>query len=374
MAEKKISKWFKVEVKDADLDTFAKLSKNVILMGRRGVGKTAKIRQCFERIYPSQYLIFSAATMDPLLDLYGIPREQKDEKGVFLENVIPKNVRDMDIRAIFIDEANRGDRRIQNAIFELTQFGTINGRQVAKTGRCMVWAAINPADHDTDTYHVDEMDSALLDRFDVQIELPYDLGRTYFMNRFPQYAEGAIDWWAALPDDKKSLCPPRRLEKALEMLRDTNEPHKMRFVISPECNVEKLITVCTHGSLKKKLGTLIEEAKTANDWKEVTKFLKKPNVIEDEDIQKYIIKNPDDTIPYIKNEERLVTLITKHKEIDDYCFSGKTVRQDIIDLLKTSQNETIAKKAQRVDQVSKINNVPLDSLIKELSEIQKNFK
>lgn len=369
MAEKTIERWFKTKLTEADTDKFIKYGKNVIAMGRKGVGKTALFRAAFEKHFPKQHLIFSAATMDPLLDLYGIPREQSDKVGVFLDYVLPKIIRDTDVKAIFVDEMNRGDKRITNALFELSQFGTINNRPVSKTGKTLVWAAINPTDHDEDTYHTEELDSALADRFDIRVEIPYELDSDYFYNKYPQYAEGAIEWWNALPEKNKTMVSPRRLDKALEILNQSGEAQLMRFVISPDCNIEKLITYTIQGSLTKNAEALLSAGKSD----ELAKFLKKPNIIDDLEIQKLILRKKSDYIPLL-NEERLISIMSKYQEVQDFVFDPKNPQKKIIELLTKSQNAQYRNLAQQYSDRKDIENASIGDILKRFEEINKKLK
>ena len=78
------------ELKDEKLDFWIKNNVNVLMTGRHGVGKTAVILQAFERAH-LRYKYFSAATLDPWVDLVGVPKEVKNEDGTsYLDLVRPK--------------------------------------------------------------------------------------------------------------------------------------------------------------------------------------------------------------------------------------------------------------------------------------------
>jgi MoxR-like ATPase len=53
----------------------------------------------------------------------------KDEKGSYLELVRPKAFRDDEVQALFFDEFNRSHKNKRNAVMELMQFKSINGRK-----------------------------------------------------------------------------------------------------------------------------------------------------------------------------------------------------------------------------------------------------
>lgn len=57
---------------------------NVVFRGRHGVGKTTMVIDAFNR-KKLKWLYFSASTMDPWVDLIGVPKEHKDADGSYLE-------------------------------------------------------------------------------------------------------------------------------------------------------------------------------------------------------------------------------------------------------------------------------------------------
>ena len=71
-------------ITDDRLDHWFTTNQNVLLSGKHGVGKTARIQSCFERhglVQNDTYLYFSASTLDPWVDLIGVPKEQMDKNG-----------------------------------------------------------------------------------------------------------------------------------------------------------------------------------------------------------------------------------------------------------------------------------------------------
>ena len=142
-----------------NLKRYLTLNFNVLFTGKHGVGKTSILSKTFED-EGIKWKYFSAATMDPWTELVGIPENVNGE----LEFIRPKSLDEYD--AIFFDELNRAPDKVLNAIMELIQFKSINGRKFPKLR--VVWAAINPPDEE-DTYKVNTLDPAQLDRFQVQI-------------------------------------------------------------------------------------------------------------------------------------------------------------------------------------------------------------
>ena len=75
-------------VRDEKLDFWLEHEQNVLFVGKHGVGKTAMIKSCFERhdlVLGETFLYFSASTLDPWVDLVGVPKERiTDKRGQIL--------------------------------------------------------------------------------------------------------------------------------------------------------------------------------------------------------------------------------------------------------------------------------------------------
>lgn len=113
----------------------------------------------------------------------------------------------------FFDELNRAPDKVLNAIMELIQFKSINGYKLKNLK--VIWAAINPEDDD-DTYSVNHLDPAHVDRFHVKIDVPFDVDKEYFTKKYPSIGETFITWWKALPENIRVLVSPRRLDYAAD--------------------------------------------------------------------------------------------------------------------------------------------------------------
>ena len=64
---------------DKKIDFWIKNNQNVLFLGKHGVGKTAIVKEAFER-HNLKYRYFSASTMDPWVDFIGVPKETIDDK------------------------------------------------------------------------------------------------------------------------------------------------------------------------------------------------------------------------------------------------------------------------------------------------------
>jgi len=210
------------------LEHYVKTGRNVLFEGHRGVGKTATIDGVFT-MCGLRWKYFSAPTMDPWVDLVGVPKviEREGRRSV-TELIRPWYIEDDVYDAIFFDELNRASSKTLDAVLELIQFKSINGHKLNNL-KC-VWGAINPYD-DTGTYNVEELDPALIDRFHCYIKFPYKIDEDYFRGKYPSIASYFIDWWNALPADAQAKVSPRRLEYLVEGYLDGS---RLEDIVAPE--------------------------------------------------------------------------------------------------------------------------------------------
>ena len=197
------------------LSLYAKEGYNVLLTGKHGVGKTVVVSSVFNELYGpvnEGWKYFSASTIDPWVDFIGIPKNYSREDGQEVIRIIPPEsfVGTENIQALFFDEINRADEKTLNAIMELIQFRSINGRKFPNL-KC-IWAAENPADDNDNDYMVMRLDPAQRDRFDVQINVPYVLDREYLTSKYGETLFSiANSWWSTNENIKKKISP-RRLD------------------------------------------------------------------------------------------------------------------------------------------------------------------
>jgi hypothetical protein len=270
------------ELRDEKLDFWIKNKLNVLFSGKHGVGKTARVLSAFDRA-GLRYMYFSGSTMDPWVDFVGVPRAVKDEKGEYLDFVLPKGLRDDTVQAIFIDEYNRSHKKIRNAVMELIQFKSINGRKFQNLE--IVWAAINPDEGEDESYQVEPMDPAQEDRFHVHVNVPYKPCAEYFRRTYgSDIGRGAIAWWNDLPDELKKKVSPRRLDYALNMYKLRGD---LSDILPHGCNIGKLLSTLKSGPTSDRLKALFNN----RDSDETKKFL------DDENNYAASIKHLVDDIP-----------------------------------------------------------------------------
>lgn len=192
------------------LDLYVVNNFNVLFEGQRGVGKTSIISSTFEKA-GLRVKYFSAPTMDPWTDLVGVPSTiVRDDGKEVLRLIPPEEFADDKYDVIFIDELNRAPKKVMNALMELMQFKTINGK---KYNIKMIWAAINPHTEDEE-YHVEPLDPAVKDRFHIHVNIPYEVDVDFFKKEHGQIGEIFCNWWDNQPEEIQKEISPRRLFEA----------------------------------------------------------------------------------------------------------------------------------------------------------------
>lgn len=194
----------------------------VLLIGLHGVGKTESILQLAkERNMKIKY--YSCSTLDPYTDLVGVPVPRKGDDGrEYLQMIRPRDIDEAEF--IFFDELNRADAKTLNAVFEIIQFGTINGEKLPNLRTC--WAAINPPDSDAG-YNVEELDPALVDRFDTYIEITPRASVAFMAQTLPKpIAQALYSWWSDHNQQRRGMdnyISPRRLLKIGQVFHATGD-------------------------------------------------------------------------------------------------------------------------------------------------------
>jgi hypothetical protein len=218
----------------ARLKQYAQLEYNVLMSGLHGVGKTSVITSVFNELYGTRWRYFSASTLDPWVDVVGVPDISKENGKKTLELIRPAWAENDEVEAIMFDEFNRAPDKVINAVMELIQFKSINGHKLNNLK--VIWAAINPEDED-DTYSVNHLDPAQLDRFQVHINIPYKIDEEYFNDKFPNTGPIFCNWWKGLSGDIQKLVSPRRADYAAEAY---SKGCRLEDFLPVECNVAEL--------------------------------------------------------------------------------------------------------------------------------------
>lgn len=191
---------------------------NVLLTGRHGVGKTAIVRQALEEL-GLVWKYFSASTIDPWIDLVGIP--YKGESGL-MELLRPANLDFENIEVMFLDEYNRAPKKVRNAVMELIQFKSINGKKFPKLKA--VIAAINPDDDEEMAYDVEKLDPAQIDRFHMTLPVKNAPCPYFFKNKYGSTGSLACGWWHNQNAKVRDIISPRRLEAGVMVFLANLDP------------------------------------------------------------------------------------------------------------------------------------------------------
>jgi hypothetical protein len=282
-------KFNKCKLNSEILDQWVNASVNVLLVGEKGVGKSHQIIETFKR-NKLKYAYFSGATLDPWIHLLGIPKAKIDENGrEKMEFVLPENL-DHDVEAIFCDEWNRTNKVVRNALLELQQFKSINGRKFPNLK--MVWGAVNPPKNEEDEssgeYDVDELDPAQLDRFHVVVELPNEPDSSYFKNKYGDFhGRILIDWWKEQPKEALKILSPRRLDYVGECFKKGLD---IKYLLPVSANFKELIKKLSLDETQELINMLLNnptEEGMRDFLKDDKNFLKYKNKLKNENYWKF---------------------------------------------------------------------------------------
>jgi hypothetical protein len=326
---------------DSNIDFWIKENLNVLLRGKHGVGKTARILEAFKR-NNLRYQYFSASTMDPWVDFIGVPKERMDEKGnPYLDLVRPKNFQNDEVEAIFLDEFNRSSKKVRNAVMELIQFKSINGKKFNNLK--IVWAAINPEDEEVNKYDVEALDPAQMDRFHVILNIPYAPDADYFRTKYGRdTADIALQWWKeTLKDNEKDLVSPRRLDYMLDIF---NKGGDLKPLVHSSVNLLPLTQQLKNGPVSKQIDSLF----AAKDTMGARKFLFGENNYNN--AINYVLKKPDLMAFFLPllNAEKTIVLMNQHKQVAQYVFGNYDGFREIINTLSTSKSGQLSSQASEV--------------------------
>lgn len=327
-------------ISTVNLNFWIKNNYNVLFKGKHGVGKTATILQAFAS-NNLKFQYFSASTMDPWVDFIGVPKEKIDENGnSYLDLIRPKHFQDDQVEAIFLDEFNRASKKVRNAVMELIQFKSINGKKFNNLK--IIWAAINPDDDSDNKYDVETLDPAQMDRFHVITDIPYLPYAPYFREKYGKDAgDVAVLWWKELNKEQKDLVSPRRLDYALDMYSKGGD---LKFVLPNGVNVSKLILELSTGSISKKLDDYFK-SKNESDAKSFlliennyTSCINK--ILTDKNYKQFFL-------PLI-SDEKLIGLMSKNKSVEQFVFNQFTKYEPIINNIANAKSSALATKAVKV--------------------------
>jgi len=277
---------------------------NILISGEAGTGKTYMIKKASENL-GLKMKYYSAATLDPYADLIGIPVPQNDTKNVDFYR--PRDIDEAEV--VFFDELNRADAKTLNTVFELIQFRSINGEKLPKLRSVM--AAINPNDGN---YTVDELDIALVDRFDVYLESTPAIDLPYFKNLFgTDVAKAVHKFWNDYERNRKAASrgskntvgyiSPRRMEKIVATFMKIPNRSTVVETLPPSVNISA-----------NELYVVLNEARTGEAVVKPARKVKSTKV-SDKDVQ--VLMSKADSIRHKPNRTRLIRVLNSDNVSDD---------------------------------------------------------
>jgi hypothetical protein len=361
--------------------------RNVLFTAERGVGKTLATKAAFESagyVWGDTALYFSAPTLDPWVDLVGMPRRKTDysegsacvtahdaaqledllgsgdlealtnfirsiAQGMdgrdYLDIIPPRRMKN--VRAVFIDELNRAHAKTTNALLELVQFKCINGIRYPDLE--VVWAAVNPEDEDG-TYDVKRVDPALKDRFHIWCDVDYRPCPVYFSQKYGNQGKAAISWWDRLGggqgqvSDLQRQISPRRLEYVIEAFRDNLD---IRDVLPKGTNVTDLIVKLKDGPMLERL----QEIHMAKDEDAARRIIEDPNDFEEALVH---INRTASAIPFFlkyATGEQMAVALSRFEKVVSYVVlhmdEVPSFKQSVKQALESGANPKVVEDIQK---------------------------
>ena len=236
-------------------------NKNVLLVGRSGVGKTGMIRD-FSEIVGLKLGDSIAYYSSHDADFIGDPTKAK---------------------MILFDNLN--DPKALAAAHEISSLKVWKGQPV----KGCLWGCytapaekiLSPFEKKKDPQAEKEKEKRESEEqvhedwvsniFEVTAFVPYSLNKEWFLEKFTEkMATIAFEWWGQLEDFDKSIVSPRKLAAALELYIQRGD---MRDVLPVSANISKLTNCLNMGPIVEKLEQLVK----ANNEEEVRAFLADEN-------------------------------------------------------------------------------------------------
>ena len=135
------------------------------IWGRAGIGKTALIRS-YAKSKGIEFAYFAPAQIEELGDLYGMPYRKEDQTLYAPPQWVPTTEGP---GILLIDDVNRADYRLMNAMLQLFQDYALNAWSLPSK-----WFIVLTANPDQLDYKVQRMDRAVEDRL-IHVEMEFSM-------------------------------------------------------------------------------------------------------------------------------------------------------------------------------------------------------
>lgn len=322
------------------LNTYADLGHNVMLIGDSGVGKTSIIEEVFGKRF-KKWKYFNAATMNPWVDLVGIPDRELDEESgeKYLTMVQQKDFATDSVEAIFLDEINRAPKKVRQALMDLILNKRINDREFHNLKT--IWIAINEGSE----FEVDTLDPAIEDRFRVQIVVPSNPDMDYFTKKYGNLGKQAVFWWNNMDDASKKLISPRRLEYSINQYQvDMPLEHVLPKLKSGTSQLKNLLDAAYPTKQAVNVFTKHEKNKAKNLLDNESFF----NAMfwQEVELKSCHKKYGDDWLKFwlpLMGEEKIIQILDKSKIIKNFVLSSNnimTFKEELRDYYRINKDST----------------------------------
>lgn len=311
------------------LKLYAENGFNVLLSGRHGIGKTEIIKEIFSELFEDRWAYFSASTMDAWVDFIGVPKAvTREDNTQVLELIRPARFADDNVEALFFDEYNRSPSKVRNAVMELIQFKSINGRKFKNLK--VIWVAINPYSEEGE-YDVEKIDPAQMDRFPIKIDMPYKLDKLYFNKKHGNKSKPFVDWWQSLSEDNKYKISPRLLDQSIQIHSIGGD---LKHVLPKESNISELIKNISSISLEQEW----EDIQNSNKKEKELFFSNLSNLTKFED---FILKDFSNSINFISHDYLINRIEIKDSKWLEIIFKNiNKINEEVIKEVESTFNNS----------------------------------
>jgi hypothetical protein len=347
---------------------------NLLVESTSGTGKSTIILEELKK-HKINFKYFSAALIDPFIELTGIPFSVKSNEKTYIDYALPKGLEDVEV--FFIDEYNRAPKKTLQCLMELVQWKSINGRKLPKL-KC-VFAAINPYDADNEEYNVEYMDLAQADRFQLRVKMESKINFEFFEKKYgKKIATAACDYYNKLPKEIRSkVLTPRRVEYGLDVWLKGGS---LRWVFpETETNISSLEKQLADGSYVEQMQTTFQSRDEFKAKKQMQDqnfyFNTRDDIFQDKEKIEFFLPliSAEEMTALLSNDTRIHKYIEENLEDFKNIFcvraTNKVNYNNLPSKLKTKLLQNNKKIKNKKDDLAKVFNDKYAKLDTETQEI-----